>query len=228
MIQALLRSATTWAYESRLSPTRRWRMARIEAFLGLARPPAGARIVDLGGTPYMWELFDHDFEVTLVNLPAGNPGPRSDRYTWVEADACDLDAVFADNEFDLAFSNSVIEHVGPEDRQAAFAAGIRRIAPSYWVQTPSPRFPVEAHTGVPFYWQRSERQRRRRLDRWYRTMPVWAEMIENTRVLGTGRMHQLFPDGQLWRERLAGIEKSLCMYRPGDATLRRARLADPV
>ena len=113
-------------------------------------------------------------------------------------------------------------------RQAAFAAGIRRIAPSYWVQTPSPRFPVEAHTGVPFYWQRSERQRRRRLDRWYRTMPVWAEMIENTRVLGMGRMHQLFPDGQLWRERLAGIEKSLCMYRPGDATLRRARLADPV
>lgn len=213
-LQSGLRLATRWAYQSRMSPTRRWRANRINAFRRLVDPPAGGRVVDLGGTPYMWELFDNDFHVTLVNLPGTVKGAIPARFDWVEADACDLDGVFASGAFDLVFSNSVIEHVGDEDRQAAFAEQVHRLAPAHWIQTPSPRFPVEAHTGVPFYWQRSQRDRERRMERWRRDLPEWAEMIAETRVLSGHRMRSLFPESGIWRERLMGLEKSITAYRP--------------
>ncbi|MCC6832546.1 MAG: class I SAM-dependent methyltransferase [Thermoleophilia bacterium] len=213
-LQSALRSATRWAYGSRYSPTRRWRARRLEAFRRLVDPPAGARVVDLGGTPYMWDLFDHDFRVTLVNLPGTVRGEIPPGVEWVEGDACELDGVFRSGTFDLVFSNSVIEHVGDEDRQAAFAEQVHRLAPAHWIQTPSPRFPVEAHTGVPFYWQRSQHDRDRRLERWRRELPVWAEMIAETRVLSRHRMRALFPESGIWRERLAGLEKSITAYRP--------------
>lgn len=213
-LQSGLRHATQWAYESQLSPTRRWRTNRIDAFRRLVRPPEGARVVDLGGTPYMWELFDNDFQVTLVNLPGTVRGEIPRRFEWVEADACELDGVFSSGSFDIVFSNSVIEHVGDEDRQAAFAEQVRRLAPAHWVQTPSPRFPIEAHTGVPFYWQRSQRSRDRRMRRWRRDLAEWAEMIAETRVLSGPRMRDLFPESGIWRERLVGLEKSITAYRP--------------
>lgn len=213
-LQSGLRSATHWAYESKLSPTRRWRTRRLDAFLRLVRPPAGARIVDLGGTPYMWQLFDNDFTVTLVNLPGTVRGEIPPRFEWVEADACELDGVFRNGAFDIVFSNSVIEHVGDQDRQAAFAEQVRRLAPAHWVQTPSPRFPIEAHTGVPFYWRRSQRNRDRRMDRWRRDLSEWADMIAETRVLSSDRMRTLFPESAIWHERLLGLEKSITAYRP--------------
>ena len=43
---------------------------------------------------------------------------------------------FADGEFPLAFSSSVIEHI-PEELQQAFADEIRRVAKRYYVQTPN-------------------------------------------------------------------------------------------
>lgn len=213
-LQSGLRSATRWAYGSKYSPTRRWRVQRLEAFRRLVNPPPGARVVDLGGTPYMWELFGHDVHVTLVNLPGTVKGDIPPRFEWVEADACELDGVFRSGQFHLVFSNSVIEHVGDEDRQAAFAEQVHRLAPAHWVQTPSPRFPIEAHTGVPFYWQRPQRDRDRRMERWRRDLPEWAEMIAETRVLSSDRMRTLFPDSGIWRERLMGLEKSITAYRP--------------
>lgn len=104
-------------------------MLQMVRLLGL---PPGARIVDLGGSEYVWKLFDHNYHVTLVNLPGFNP-PVSDpnRFDHVEADACDLQGTFSDNSFDAVFSNSTIEHVGDEARQEAFAAEARHLAPAY-------------------------------------------------------------------------------------------------
>lgn len=74
---------------------------------------------------------------------------------------------FKDNEFDIVFCNSVIEHVTlPKkkiwtfkntrefkkisfQRQAEFSDEIRRIAKSYFVQTPNKYFIIESHTWLP-------------------------------------------------------------------------------
>jgi predicted SAM-dependent methyltransferase len=55
-------------------------------------------------------------------------------------DATDL-GTWEDDSFDIVFSNSVIEHLETLEAQAAMAREVRRLAPSYWVQTPTSGFP---------------------------------------------------------------------------------------
>jgi len=71
----------------------------------------------------------------------GYPGP------FVLADAAE-GLPFADGSFDLAYCNSVIEHV-PVARRAAFAAELRRVARGWYVQTPARSFPIEPHSLLP-------------------------------------------------------------------------------
>lgn len=213
-MQKLVRRLSDWAYSGDSSFVARCRRARMEQFVKLTRLPRGARIVDLGGTEYNWRLFDHDFHVTLVNLPGDLHGTGAPGFSYVEADACDLSTVFRDGQFDLVFSNSVIEHVGDEGRQTMFAREVRRLAPAYWVQTPSSRCPIEAHTGVPFYWKLPDGYRRHMLQRWHGQMPKWASMIDGTRVLDRSRMAELFPRAQFFIERLVGMEKSYAAFCP--------------
>jgi hypothetical protein len=110
------------------------------------------------------------------------------------------------------FSNSVIEHVGPEDRQAAFAREVRRLGRSYWVQTPCRWFPIEAHTAMPLWWFYPERTRCYFLKRWHNSLPAWSDAMAETRVLTRKRMKQLFPESQLYIEWIVGIPKSYAAY----------------
>ena len=76
--------------------------------------------------------------MTLLNMPrgqeCGEPG-----FTFVSGDGCQLP--FADQSFEIVFSNSVIEHVGTPAQQRRFADEVRRVGKRYWVQTPTAGFP---------------------------------------------------------------------------------------
>jgi SAM-dependent methyltransferase len=133
---------------------------------------------------------------------------------FVEGDACDLRA-FADGEFDVVFSNSVIEHVGDTERQEAFARTVRRLGRRFWVQTPARWFPIEAHTGVPFWWFLPEASRNALLRRWHRKLPAWSDAMAGTRVLTRQRLAELFPGAQIFVESMIGIPKSYAAYTPG-------------
>ena len=91
--------------------------------------------------------------LTILNLPgiARTAYPSHHHITYVEGDACNTQG-FKERSFDVVFSNSVIEHVGPPQKQAEFAREARRLGKSYWVQTPSKWFPIEAHCGMPYWW----------------------------------------------------------------------------
>ena len=56
---------------------------------------------------------------------------------------------FADREFDVAFSNAVVEHVGRRAEQIAFVQELCRVADRVFVTTPNRWFPVEVHTLLP-------------------------------------------------------------------------------
>ena len=214
-MQLLIRRLSQLAYSGD-SIVGRWRALRMRAFQELVRPPAKARIVDLGGTTHMWNLLSHDYHVTLVNLPGSySDGERSTpNVELVEGDACDLSQTFADGSFDIVFSNSVIEHVGDASRQAAFASEVRRLGRAYWVQTPSDRFPIEAHTGVPYYFRLPEAARKALVQRWHEKLPAWTEFIRGTTVLSRARMQELFPSSELYVERKLLFEKSYACYQP--------------
>ena len=135
------------------SPFSRYsRRKRLQVFLDEMKIHGGERIIDLGGAAGFWENVEPSLEVTIVNLPGAlsmSEIPSQHKFIFLEADACHLDQ-YPDNYFDIAYSNSVIEHVGGEFKRKSFASQVRRLAPRYWVQTPSIYFPIEAHNHMPF------------------------------------------------------------------------------
>ncbi|MEO1184724.1 MAG: methyltransferase domain-containing protein, partial [Cyanobacteria bacterium J06636_27] len=180
----------------------------------LVKPPSGAKIIDLGGHLPMWQWIDHDFEVTLVNLPGSYKSTgKFGKYNLVEGDATNLSDTFPDKSFDVVFSNSVIEHVGDESKQADFASEVMRLGKAYWVQTPSNIWPIEPHTGVIGYWLLPQFVRQSLHKSWEKKLPVWTEMVRSTRVLSMKRMRQLFPDSKFYVERKFLLEKSYAAYK---------------
>ena len=58
---------------------------------------------------------------------------------------------FADAQFDLGFSNAVIEHVaGGREGQRQFVTELCRVARRVFVTTPNRLFPLDPHTLLPF------------------------------------------------------------------------------
>ena len=56
---------------------------------------------------------------------------------------------FKDNEFDICWSNAVIEHVGNFDSQTLFLKELLRAGKSVYFTTPNRLFPIEIHNRLP-------------------------------------------------------------------------------
>jgi SAM-dependent methyltransferase len=121
----------------------RSRARRHERFFALAGTDPGARVLDVGCGALGLRALEPELDITGVDVVArpGYPGP------FVQADAV-AGLPFADEEFDLVYCASVIEHVAPP-RRAAFAAEIRRVGRGWYVQTPAWSFPLEPHSLLP-------------------------------------------------------------------------------
>lgn len=194
----------------------RSRKRRMQSFLDLMGIRSGMSVLDLGGLPAIWEDVQFPLAITVLNLPgvAQRAGRSHHDFRYVEGDACRVDG-FEDGHFDAVFSNSVIEHVGPADKQADFAREVRRLGRSYWVQTPSKWFPIEAHCGMPLWWFYPAGLRRYFIESWRRKLPAWTAMVEDTRVLSRGDLQRLFPEATILVERACGFPKSYVAYSRG-------------
>ncbi len=197
----------------------RTRALRAKVFLDLMSLRPGMKVIDLGGSPQIWQWIKIPLNITLVNLTYDHgTSPTSEdanhhTFTHVIGDACETR--FASNSFDMTFSNSVIEHVGGVDKQRAFAREVRRLAPSYWVQTPSKWFPIEAHSGMPFWFFYPPSLRESYIDTWRPKLPAWTEMIEGTTLIERSSLKDYFADAKFITERSFGIVKSNIAYRNG-------------
>lgn len=200
-----------------------FRRRRMAHFLRIMKPKPGTRVLDLGGAPPIWEHIDVPLQITLLNLGGivensefkSLAGPRLKHHSFeiLEGDACNVKQ-FGDHSFDLVFSNSVIEHVGPPDRQADFAREVRRLGKAYWVQTPSKWFPIEAHSGLLFYWFYPKWLHGAIFESWRRRLPSWwIDYIGSTRVLSRRRLAELFPGATTHVEFFLGFPKSYVRYR---------------
>ena len=112
-------------------------------------------ILDIGGVREYWENvgLDSVVRIVLLNNDAAALGATegsmaADIFETTVGDACDL-ADYGDGAFDLAHSNSVIEHVGPWQDMAAMAREAMRVGRSGWIQTPAWEFPIEPHFRAP-------------------------------------------------------------------------------
>jgi ubiquinone/menaquinone biosynthesis C-methylase UbiE len=89
-------------------------------FLKLLDVTKNKTILDLGGTSQMWHGTGFERNVTLLNLTSLKPEDIKQGFKCIQGDALNM-YMIENNEFDLVFSNSVIEHVGSFENQKQFA-----------------------------------------------------------------------------------------------------------
>ena len=199
----------------------RLRARRFELFEGLAQRFVGPlRVLDIGGTVEFWWgtgwMGRPDVSITCVNIDAKTTEVENIRVEC--ADATDLSS-YDDATFDIAFSNSVIEHLFTREAQRAMASEVRRVARAHWVQTPSFWFPIEPHFHMPgWHWLpvsvRASLLQRRSFG-WRGPCPDPARArtaVEEVRLMTSRELRADFPDSHIWRETWMGLTKSLVAY----------------
>lgn len=206
-------SASSLAYQFRFR-----RFLFFRGFLdSLARP---VRILDIGGTQDYWDMMnftDSQVTITLLNLEI-QPVSGS-VFESVVGDATDLSA-YPDQSFDIVYSNSVIEHLFTQEAQQQMANEVRRVGKQYFIQTPNYYFPIEPHWVCPFFQ--------------YLPVPlrIWLTLnfslghigrikdrieaekkVHEIRLLSKNDIYRLFPDANLYEEKLLFFTKSIVAYR---------------
>lgn len=193
---------------------------------GLPKPLS---ILDVGGTQTVWErlgLVDQpDIHITILNrereiLHSDQEDCRYENLLNVVGDARDM-RDFHDCQFDLVYSNSVIEHVGRLDQMARMAAEVRRVGRCYFVQTPNRYFPIEPHFVFPMFQFLPLSIRTLMLQNfslgWIAKQPDRqraADEVMSINLLSRRELQSLFPDGRMMEERLLGLTKSLIVHKP--------------
>jgi SAM-dependent methyltransferase len=140
----------------------RSRKRKLELFLDELQPTAVTSVLDVGADElgfgecdgcgtlnFFEEMYPWPERITALGLQDG-AGFRA-RYPhirYAQGDGCALP--FADGEFDIVFSNAVIEHVGDRSRQRLFVSEALRVGRQVFLTTPNRRFPIEVHTRLPF------------------------------------------------------------------------------
>ena len=174
------------------------------------------KILDIGGSALNWSLIPIRPRLTVVNLL--RPTKDDKELTWVVGDGRHLP--FKNNQFDIAYSNSVIEHLSNSENQRTFAAEVARVAKLYYVQTPNRWFPIEPHLLAPvihFFPKSLQKHLLRNFTIWgLVTRPSrekCREFLAEVRLLDRQHMRLFFPDAQLVSERFFGLPKSIIAMR---------------
>jgi len=191
-----------------------WRRKRFKIFLRVIRPKPSDILLDVGGYPAFWAAQPSLVkQIDSLNTHAVSWNPQDAPHHNIKTlvgDGCALP--MADKSYDIGFSNSVIEHVGAWERQQQFASEIRRVAKALWIQTPAYECPIEPHYMTPFIHYLPHSSQKLIL-RWF-TVWGWMErpkaeqinfMVETTRLLRKSEMCQLFPDCEIFTERIFGL-----------------------
>lgn len=188
------------------------RKRRMGLFMKIMKPTSEMRILDLGGQPEIWESVEPVLNITCLNLPGIVKKNHQSHHNiiYLEGDACNMPD-FQPGDFDLIFSNSVIEHVGDYEKRLQFANEVLRLSNKFWIQTPSKYFPIEAHCGMFFWWFYPKALRSYFIKKWAIKLPAWAEMVKTTTVISSSELRAILPGCTLKHEWII-FPKSIMAY----------------
>lgn len=193
---------------------RLWKERRFERFVAALRPSYECRLLDIGGYPCDWFARGSSIgQVDVLNLTLPELGDAPDNSPVIRALAGDARHLeIADGDYDIVFSNSVIEHVGILEDQRAFAREARRVGRRIWIQTPAKGCPVEPHyLGLFIHWFPT---------RWHASLARWTSIrglsgatsldelraiAGATRLMTKREFSSLFPDCEIWTERFLWV-----------------------
>lgn len=125
-------------------------------FLCEMHPSENSTIVDIGVNSteysdldnYLEKKYRHQSRITALTID--DPEPLKARYPQLRVVRGDGRCLpFSTDEFDIAYSNAVIEHVGNIVSQSEFLSEAVRVAKAGFITTPNKYFPIETHTKLP-------------------------------------------------------------------------------
>lgn len=206
---------------SPISLSTQLRAKRFEFFKELAAPlPRPLSIIDVGGTPRFWELCGwtnrNDIHITLINIKASEC--KHSNIDIKIGDATSL-ADYSDKSFDIAFSNSVIEHLFTYENQASMAREVQRVGRAFWVQTPNYWFPMEPHFQIPGWQWLPTAARvaiiRRHACGWRgpcSNLEQARKTVREVRLMTRRELSQLFLGASIRAEHFGGLVKSWIVF----------------
>jgi hypothetical protein len=200
----------------------RLRSKRHEWFRSLISAlPRPLTVLDVGGTETVWETIGFvdqpEIHITLVNIVPSKTAYNN--ISVVVGDGRDM-RQYRDQQFDVVYSNSVIEHVGNFGDMQRMAREVRRVSKRYFLQTPNIYFPVEPHFVFPFFQFLPRPIQVSMVQKfslgWIERMPDRSraeQEVDSIRLLSWTQIRDLFPDAKIEREKLFGLTKSLIAYK---------------
>ncbi len=187
---------------------------RIES---LASQKETFKILDIGGDISYWKHVgwqNPKSDIYLLNLYE-NTIPEADCNKFHSVIGNALDIPFKQDDFELIFSNSVIEHVGSIQNQKKFADEVNRLSNHYIIQTPSLWFPLEPHSLIPFFQFIPHMLRAFLIMTFHinyfpktKNYKDAVNVSKSTIMFTKKRFQKLFPEAEIEVERLFGIPKS--------------------
>ena len=130
------------------------RRSRVSFILSKVDVANKLKVIDIGcgvdGRSFD-DYVPEDWKITGVDIhPEGRVHHRHPGFTYIRQDAQDLSR-FRDQEFDLAVSIGMLEHITEESAFKRIVSEIRRVAKQYIVVVPYKYCWIEPHFGVPFF-----------------------------------------------------------------------------
>ena len=206
------------ALMSRMSLTARRKAFGI--FTDLIRPAETDHVLDVGVSPegddvainFFERMYPWPHRITATSISdCSFLEKQCAGLRFVQTDGARLP--FNDQEFDIVFSNAVIEHVGSREQQRAFASEVCRVGKRVFVTTPNRWYPLDFHTRLPFtHWLPRSVYR-----------PLWRSLglhdwatEENLNLLERRSLRDVFA-GQRVRirhMRFLGMPSNLIAWRP--------------
>jgi hypothetical protein len=174
------------------------RRRKLALFLELMQPTAETTVVDVGvsdggygedllGTANFFEAL-YPWPKRIVAVSTQHLDVFREAFPKVTALRADGRALpFTDDQFDVGFSNAVVEHLPDLESQQAFVSELCRVSRRVFVTTPNRWFPIDTHTLVPFaHWLPDERR-----DAVYRLLRRQEGL--GLRLLSPAALRGLFP-----------------------------------
>jgi len=211
----------------------RSRKKRAKVFINYLNPSENDRILDLGSDDgsHLASIIPYRKNVYIADI-SEEPLMRAKRRFGFKTILLDESGKlhFSNNQFDIVFCSSVIEHVTVNKNQICdlktnkefndkayesqnlFASEIRRIGKKFFVQTPNKYFIIESHTWLPVIIVFLPRKMQMKIIKfcnkfWIKkTSPDWL-------LLTKAKMQELFPDAEILIEKSFGISKSFIAIR---------------
>ncbi len=132
------------------------RKRKYKLFIDILKPTKSDLVLDVGycdveskeSENYLEKNYPYPENITALGID--EPTDFLKKYPKVKVIKYDGKLFpFDEKEFDIGWSNAVIEHVGDLNSQILFLKELRRTCKKVFFTTPNKYFPIETHTNIP-------------------------------------------------------------------------------